>query len=320
MIWLTWRQQRLEAILIGAVLAALTVLLILTGRHISAAYEHAHLSACVLGQSQPSTCGDSVLHFTARYSNLINLTSWFNMVPLLIGILIAAPIVLEFEHGTHRLAWTQTVTRRRWLTTRITAAAIAGIATSILFTLLMTWWRGPLDQLGSRFDPSAFDFEGTVPIAYTLFAATVVLAIGTMLRRTLPAVAVGLVSFLALRLGIEGWIRYGHYQSPVEATWPVGTPSPAGEATGYITSNGLTFTGAPGAGRQVIQACHVTQTDPRSLQTVSTCLRQHHVLQYAIYQPASRFWSFQAIETSIFLGLSLLLLAATIWWANHRLT
>ena len=35
---------------------------------------------------------------------------------------------------------------------------------------------------------------------------------------------------------------------------------------------------------------------------------------------ATRFWTFQAIETSVFLGLSLLLLAATVWWANDRLT
>jgi len=319
MTWLTWRQQRLEALLGAAVMAALAAVLVITGRHIAAAYDHARLAACSLGHAQPNSCGDSVLHFTARFSSLVNLTTWLNMVPLLIGILVAAPIVLEFEHGTHRLAWTQTITRRRWLGTRLALAAAAAIAAALAFTLLMTWWRGPFDHLAGRFDTGAFDFEGAVPIAYTLFAASVVLAVGTVLRRTLPAIAVGLVSFLVLRLGIEGWIRYQHYLAPLHKTWPVGTPAPAGEATGYITSNGLTFTGPPGAGRQMIQACNVTYTDPRSLQGVSACLRHHHALQYAIYQPASRFWTFQAIETGIFLALSLILVATTIWWVNHRL-
>jgi hypothetical protein len=240
------------------------------------------------------------------------------MVPLLIGILVAAPIVLEFEQGTHRLAWTQTVTRRRWIATRLTLASAAAVVGALAFALLMTWWRGPFDHLGGRFDTSAFDFEGAVPIAYTLFAASVVLLVGTILRRTLPAVAIALVTFLVLRLGIEGWLRYQHYLAPLHETWPVGTPAPTGEASGYITSSGITFNGAPDAARHVFQSCNVTQTDPRSLQGVSACLRHHHVLEFAVYQPAGRFWTFQAIETSIFLGLALILASGATWWITHR--
>src|SRR5436305_6139817 len=151
------------------------------------------------------------------------------MVPLLIGILAAAPIVLEFEQGTHRLAWTQTVTHRRWLATRLSLAFGVAVAAGLGFSLLMTWWRGPFDQLSGRLDTNAFDFEGVVPIAYTVFAASVVLATGTILRRTLPAVAITIVSFLVLRLGIEGWVRYQHYQGPLQSTWPVGAPPPSGE-------------------------------------------------------------------------------------------
>jgi len=319
MIWVSWRQQRMEALLGGAVIAALTTLLALTGRHIAGAYGHAHLAGCSLGRPQPASCGDSVLHFSARFSNLVNLTNWFNMVPLLIGILVAAPIVLEFEHGTHRLVWTQTITRRRWLSTRLALALGVAGAAGLGFSLLMTWWRGPFDHLGGRFDTSAFDFEGTVPIAYTVFAVSVVLAVGTILRRTLPAIVIGLVSFLVLRLGIEGWVRYQHYLAPLHKTWPVGAPAPAGEAAGYINSNGLTVTGSPAAAKRMFNSCRVTDTGPRQLQGVSGCLRHHHVLQYAIYQPAGRFWTFQGIETGIFAALSLILLGLTVWWVNHRL-
>lgn len=319
MIWISWRQQRLEALIGATVAAALTALLVLTGLHIADAYKHANLTACSLGRRQPTSCGDSVLHFEARFSNLVNLSNWFNVVPLLIGILAAAPIVLEFEQGTHRLAWTQTITRRRWLAARLGlafgVAALAGLG----FSVLMAWWRAPFDQLGGRFDTNAFDFEGIVPIAYTLFAASVVLAVGTLLRRTLPAVACAIVAFLTLRLTIEGWVRYQHYLSPLHKTWPVGSPPPAGEATGYLSASGLSFTGRAGGFRHVIDACNVTQTDPRALQGVSPCLRQHHVLEYAIYQPASRFWTFQAIEASIFLAIALALVGASVWWVNHRL-
>src|SRR5205814_8068785 len=124
------------------------------------------------------------------------------------------------------------------------------------------WWRGAFDQLNGRLDTNAFDFEGIVPIAYTVFAGSVVLAVGTILRRTLPAITIAIVSFLVLRLGIEGWVRYQHYQSPLHKTWPVGAPTPSGEAAGYISSSGLTFTGSPDIARRMFDSCGVTETHP----------------------------------------------------------
>jgi hypothetical protein len=183
----------------------------------------------------------------------------------------------------------------------------------------MTWWRGPFDHLNGRLDTNAFDFEGTVPIAYTVFAASVVLAVGTILRRTLPAIAIAIVSFLVMRFGIEGWVRYQHYLRPLHATWPVGGRAPAGEAAGYLSDSGLTFTGAPDVARRMFESCNVTETNPRALQGVSVCLHHHHISQYAIYQPAGRFWTFQGIETSIFLAVAAGLVAASVWWINHRL-
>jgi hypothetical protein len=320
MIWLSWRQQRFEALICGGIFAALTTLLVVTGLRINASYNHAHLAACSLGQNQPSWCGDSVPRFGAQFANLVNLTNWFNLVPLLLGILVAAPIIVEFEHGTHRLVWTQTITRRRWLLTRLGLAFMVAIACGLCFSLLMTWWRGPFDQLNGRFDTNAFDFEGIVPVAYTVFAASVVLAAGTILRRTLPAIVIAIVSFLTLRFGIEGWVRYQHYLSPLHKTWPVGAPAPAGEAAGYINDSGLTFNGRPAAFRHLIGTCNITQTNPRALQGISGCLRAHHVLEYAIYQPQSRFWTFQLIEASIFLSLAAVLAATSVWLVNHRLT
>ena len=38
-----------------------------------------------------------------------------------------------------------------------------------------------------------------------------------------------------------------------------------------------------------------------------------------LFHPASRFWTFQAIETAIFLGLALVLAVATVWWIRRRL-
>jgi len=50
---------------------------------------------------------------------------------------------------------------------------------------------------------------------------------------------------------------------------------------------------------------------------VSKISQQYHVV--TTYQPASRYWAFQWIETGIFLGLSLLLAGFCFWWIRRRL-
>jgi hypothetical protein len=45
---------------------------------------------------------------------------------------------------------------------------------------------------------------------------------------------------------------------------------------------------------------------------------QHGYKYWVSYQPASRFWPFQWIEGSCLLGLSVLLIAATIWLVRRR--
>jgi hypothetical protein len=37
-----------------------------------------------------------------------------------------------------------------------------------------------------------------------------------------------------------------------------------------------------------------------------------------LYQPAGRFWAFQAIEASVFVGLAAALLGVAIWRLNRR--
>jgi hypothetical protein len=148
----------------------------------------------------------------------------------------------------------------------------------------------------------------------------VVLAVGTILRRTLPAIAITLVSFLVLRLSIEGWARF-NFLAPLHKTWTPGTRPPTGESSGWISDSGISLpANLHGGPSMLARTCGLTNTSPEQLVASGPCLRTHGILEYAVYQPASRFWTFQAIETSIFIAIAAALLATTIWWANHRLT
>jgi hypothetical protein len=44
---------------------------------------------------------------------------------------------------------------------------------------------------------------------------------------------------------------------------------------------------------------------------------KYHLL--VTYQPASRFWTFQTIETALFVVLSVLLAGGCAWWIRHRI-
>jgi hypothetical protein len=57
-----------------------------------------------------------------------------------------------------------------------------------------------------------------------------------------------------------------------------------------------------------------------SQQTVLQCLSQHGYTQWTSYQPASRFWPFQWIESGWLLVLSVLLIGATVWLVRRRAT
>ena len=108
------------------------------------------------------------------------------VVPLLFGLFWGAPLLAkEFEDGTHNLAWTQGVTRRRWLRTNLVWAFLAAALWGAALAALVSWWRCPENALDTRFD--AFDIQGIVPVAYALFAVALGIAVGAVLRRVLPA-------------------------------------------------------------------------------------------------------------------------------------
>jgi len=44
----------------------------------------------------------------------------------------------------------------------------------------------------------------------------------------------------------------------------------------------------------------------------------HGYREYLTYQPASRFWAFQSIETGIFVVLAAILLGVTFWVLKRR--
>ena len=321
MIWVGWRQQRTETLIAAAVLVLVSVLLIPTGLQMASAYHHDGLAAC-LGTHPASGCDQTVQTFGERFRRVGDLLAWFTLVPGLIGVLLAAPFVFELENGTYRLAWTQSITRRRWITSKLVITTAAALLAVLALTLLMVWWHGPLDRLNGRMDNSVYDSEGIVPFGYVLFALGLALAVGVVWRRTVPAMVVAFIGYFASRIFVDTWLRQ-RLVSPLTATWPAGGSGKAPEQSAlshaWVIVEGpsdrfghlLSFSLKPGACLQ--------QLGSQSKRVAPNCPAPHlAAYMHAVYQPASHFWLLQRIETGLFAGAALVLILFAAWWTHQR--
>jgi hypothetical protein len=269
------------------------------------------------------------------------------LTPAVIGIFWGAPLIArEVESGTFRLAWNQSVTRTRWLAVKLAAVGLASVAAAGLLSLMLTWWAGPIDRAAvlanghnsfacGRFNPAIFDTRGIVPIGYAAFAFALGVAVGLLIRRTLPAMAVTLAVFAAVQIVMPVWIR-PHLITPVRTSVAV---SAAAVQTIRITGAGgpLLVTAAapdipdiPGAwitSSQVVNAAGGTPLGPApaacgqpGFQACSNAIAQLHLRQVVTYQPASHYWPLQWYETAIFAALALLLAGFCVWLVRRRLS
>ena len=314
MIWLSWRQQRLESVLTATLLILVAALLVPLGLHIASVYSSSGTAACVShSAANGSGCGGIVNDFLHRFEHAGPIIPWLNFLPGLAGVLFAAPLVLELEHGTFRFTWTQSITLRRWLTTKLLITYGSGLLAATALTVLMTWWRQPLDAIQGRMEPNVFDFEGIVPYAYTLFAISLALALGIFTRRVIVATGGALLGYFALRIGIQSWLRE-HYLAPVRVVWKAGTPGPRGlDHAWNLLSGPSDAHGSPLPARAFVRCMGASK------QQTGACLNAHHIYNLASYQPANRFWLFQGIEAAIFTGLAATLIIAAAWWLRHRI-
>ena len=331
MTWLVWRQYRAQAAVGAALLAALAVLLVITGLRMAAQF-HAAVGPC-LAAHDCRWPADNLSLGSAPVGFLVEFTL---AVPALLGMFIGAPLVArEVETGTAQFAWTQAVTRRRWLAVKAGWLLLAALVWGAAVAALVTWWSGPKNAAYlNAFNPGDFDVQGIMPVAYSLFAMALGIAAGALIRRVLPALAVTLGGYFGVRLVVMGWVRQ-HYMTPVSATFGLDQASylPKGAfwqlAQGYRGPNGPLSPPA-GDGAQVVlggiplgdvPAACLTRGPAGGLRPgphMLSCLTQRGFTQYLTYQPATRYWPFQFIEAGLFVALAAAAIAVTFAVINRR--
>jgi hypothetical protein len=331
MIWLTWRQFRAQTLVAAGALAVLALAFAVTGPQLVHLYDTT-VATCQAHHD----CQIEINAFQSEDSFLQSLIRLVMLAaPALIGIFWGAPLIAhELEAGTQRLAWTQSVTRLRWLAVKLGLAGLASMAAAGLLSLMVTWWSSPFDRLGNRLDPTVFSQRGIVPVGYAAFAFALGVTAGLLIRRTVPAMAATLAVFAAVLSGFASRVRFHlipplHLTSPLNMSWVtetgIGGPAGPNSLLVAITPN------VPGAwisSSQVTTAAGSTSLGPPPLgcganSTYRACtaaIGRLHLRQVLVYQPGSRFWALQWYETAIYLALALALAGFCVWWVRRRVS
>lgn len=341
MTWLTWRQFRVQAVTAVAALVVFAILLAATEHHVASLYNTSRVAGC------STTCQLAAGNFLGQVSGIYTVVFTLGvaaviLAPAVIGIFWGAPLIArEIETGTFRLAWTQTITRARWLVSKLAVPGLAAMAVTEGLSLMYSWWAAPISQ-AARLSPGAsfplgmnpfsllaFDAHGIVPLGYAAFAFTLGVTTGTLVRRSLAAMAITLAVFAAVQVAVPLGIR-PHLFPPTHRIVSV-----ANQFSGLENIAGDTFKltpdyifGQPGAW---LMASHAVNAAGKPVSTIPApclgprtgdpmpCLASHGIHVAVTYQPVSRYWSFQWAETGIYLALALALAGLCFWRLTRRL-
>jgi ABC-type transport system involved in multi-copper enzyme maturation permease subunit len=335
MTWFTWRQFRAQAMITAAGLAVLGVLLLITVPTLTDMY--ADVAAC------QSDCANVIESFLSQLRRSTTGTLYYAAIaatyalPALIGVFWGAPLIArELEAGTHRLAWNQSVTRTRWLATKLIVVGGATALAAGLLSLAVTAWAQDIDSAAAdRITPLVYGARGIVPIGYALFAFALGLTAGMLIRRTVAAMAATLAGYVTAAAAMPLWLR-AHLTSPIHETKALDIDNLAGLMISGEAGGGgeMQVFGRDAANAWTVSNETITTTgevfdgpaDPSVCgrdAPPSACedwLGGLGLRQDITYHPDSHFWTLQLIETGIFLALAALLAGFSFWWIRRRLS
>jgi hypothetical protein len=320
MMWMTLRQFRAQAFVGAAALAAAVVALLVLRLHISSSFDST-LAGCVATGCRP----DAIADFTGRYDTVVAITDILLLAtPGLLGIFWGAPLIAgELAAGTQRLAWTQSVSRRRWLSVKLLTVAAAAALTTAAPTVLVQWSVASYDLVeGDRFTPTVFGARGILPVAYAVFAFALGATSGTLLRKAVPAMALTLAGFVAMQFLVPLALR-PHFAPPVTGTIALDSTAVRNADSIRTTDEGrkLLITGVSLPDTWVLNATEVVDAQgqppseavlddcitPDQFRRTLACFAEHDLHVTATYQPAERYWPFQFAESGLYLALAGLL-------------
>jgi hypothetical protein len=324
MSWLTFRQHRVQ---IAAMLGLAVVLVI--GMTFATDYAtriraEIGVDSCVPPPNTNVSCVQLDNEWRRRTLSLNYLFYAVYVLPALVASYVGGPLfAVEFERGTHRLAWTQSVSRMRWAAVKLGGLLLIALAAGIV---LAPFGGGQRVLRGDNPSPfETFEIEGLALISYFGFGLAAGAFAGAWSRRILAGMLVGLLIFGGARVAIHNLRPM--YQDAATVPFPGYQAFPFETFTGIprdawvLGVKGFDLEGRPVPDERVtslVQEYFRTPHVSTQASNDSTFLLEHGVIRRLAYQPADRFWTFQAIEAAIFTALAALFALLTLWRVRTR--
>ncbi|WP_086837736.1 ABC transporter permease [Amycolatopsis kentuckyensis] len=296
MIWVTWRQQRVPILATALLVVVAAVVL-------------AFVRADVVSLLPDRTA------VSAKYGDFLQYYVFVMLVvPVLLGMFTGAPLFArEIEQGTHVFGLSQSISRARWVATKLAVAGGALALSMFSLGLVAAWALAPAGfVLSGRLNETNFETQGVVVGGYAFVAFVVGAVAGLFLRNTLAAMVVTLAVYVALVFTVANGVR-PHYAEPTVVTAPIGghvaiDPEAWVTEYGYQDANGndLPYSYLDCARQEGDQAA---------------CLREKGIAtEYSAVHLPSQFWRFQFTELAVLLVLAAAVLATGAQAARRRLT
>jgi hypothetical protein len=312
LIWLTWRQHRWPIVISAVLTAGMAAYMALTASHL------ASLAPKCLAGPRCSKTDPEPSHATYLMNSVV-------FLPLLVAVFWGVPLLArEFEQRTLPLAWSQDVSRQKWLAGK-TAVMI------VLVTAMGTVLAGASIHLAyeyraytgqSLFEGTQFQAGGWLPLTLGLAWLAVGIAAGAATRRVLAAIAVvgglwivRMVGMAQLRPHLmtplstikQARIGLRRAAAPSQTSFP-NDMSLTGGNPPFVDAHGGTH-----PAQMVMDSwCGSPDVD------ISSCLHSHGIVgTMDSFQPASRMGTFHLIENGMNLALFVIGLGVA-WWCVKR--
>ncbi|MFJ3879101.1 transporter [Streptomyces sp. NPDC090077] len=311
-LWLAWRQQRLM------ILSALAVLVLCAAYVTYRRSEMAELIEATGWVPCPGWNGgcESPATFQIMDGNSTGIRALGALgiaVPALIGVFWGAPLIgRELETGTFKLALTQGVGPRRWFAARFGLAALVAVVVAAVIGALVAWWWLPIaNTLDGPYwhDAAVYNATGPAPVACALFGLAAGTLAGLLVRRVLPAMGAALAAIGTAMVFVTyfrtAWIAPETRITPgdtpkrlVGSAWSTGQ-------FGYITPDGREHS--------IMKVCQTSGDEMRA------CMAEHGFTgRYHKVYPSGDFWTFQWIDTALYLGAAAALVGLTLLVLRRR--
>ncbi|MFE2147550.1 transporter [Streptomyces sp. NPDC059456] len=308
-LWLAWRQQRL-LILTGTLLVTVCALWAALRRaDLIEAIGGYDLSQC---KGWNGTCPPQAYAAMSESNTGIRILGTIGLaLPAAIGMFWGAPLIgRELENGTIKVVLTQNTGARAWFAARFGLAALCAAAFSAAVAGLIAWWWAPISNMSDGvywYDPYVLGGSGPSAVAGALFGLAAGTATGLLVRRTLPAMGATLGVVLCTAAVLTFFRR--DFVTPVDRITPGMTPK---QLIGSAWSAGYRYLTPDGA-QHPLENCLYSGDELRR------CMDEHGFTGrvHKVY-PSSDFWTFQAIDTTVYLLLALALVALTAGLLRRR--